>query len=235
MTSRNCRAALFVALTMVAACASTDVTHQTRMVSEAIPRPNRILVYNFIASPGDVPANSSIGGEVSASSVPLTAEQIATGNQLGSLIAQDLVSDIQAMGFSAVQAQPGVSPQVGDGVIRGYLVSVEGGSGVQRFVIGFGSGKAELDTVVEGYVMTAQGLRKLGSGTLSSSGSKTPGAIMPAAVAIASGSPVGLIVVGGAKLYGEASGRSGLEGRAKATADEISDQLKIRFEDRGWI
>jgi hypothetical protein len=235
MTSRNCRAALFVALTMVAACASTDVTHQTPMVSEAIPRPNRILVYNFIASPDDVPANSSIGGGVSAPSVPLTAEQIATGNQLGSLIAQDLVSDIQAMGFSAVQAQPGVSPQVGDGVIRGYLVSVEGGSGVQRFVIGFGSGKAELDTVVEGYVMTAQGLRKLGSGTLSSSGSKTPGAIMPAAVAIASGSPVGLIVVGGAKLYGEASGRSGLEGRAKATADEISDQLKIRFEDRGWI
>ncbi len=83
--------------------------------------------------------------------------------------------------------------------------------------------------------MTPQGWRKLGSGTLSSSGGKTPGAVVPAAVTIATGNPVGLIVIGGAKLYGEVSGRTGLEGRAKATADEIAEQLKIRFQDRGWI
>jgi hypothetical protein len=92
-----------------------------------------------------------------------------------------------------------------------------------------------MNTVVEGYVMTSQGLRRLGSGTLTSSGNKSPGLVVPAAVAIATGNPVGLIVVGGAKIYGAASGRSGLEGRAKATADEIANQLRIRFEDRGWI
>jgi hypothetical protein len=83
--------------------------------------------------------------------------------------------------------------------------------------------------------MTPQGLRKLGSGTLTSSGNKTPGLVVPAAVAIAAANPIGLIVVGGVKLYGVASGRSGLEGRAKATASEIADELKIRFQDRGWI
>jgi hypothetical protein len=205
------------------------------MVNEAIARPNRIWVYDFVASPGDIPADSSIAGQVSAPRKPPTAEQTATGNQLGGLIAEGLVADIQAMGLSAVRAGPGSSPQVGDGVIRGYLVSVEGGSAAKRFVIGFGTGKSELDTVVEGYQMTPQGLRKLGSGTLTSSSGKTPGTVMPAAVAIASGSPVGLIVVGGAKIYGEVSGRNALEGRAKATADEISEQLKIRFQDRGWI
>jgi hypothetical protein len=45
----------------------------------------------------------------------------------------------------------------------------------------------------------------------------------------------GLIVFGGAKIYGETIGRSGLEGRAKATADEIAEQLRIKFQDRGWI
>ena len=168
-------------------------------------------------------------------STPLTADQIEAGRQLGALIAKDLVADIQGMGLSAVEAAPGSSPQVGDGVIRGYLVSVEGGSGAERFIIGFGSGTSEMDTVVEGYLMTPQGLRKLGSGTLSSSGSKTPGIVVPAAVAIASGNPVGLIVVGGAKIYGEASGRNKPEGRAKATADAIAEQLRIRFQDRGWI
>jgi len=44
-----------------------------------------------------------------------------------------------------------------------------------------------------------------------------------------------LVMPGGAKLYGETSGRSGLEGRAKATAAEIAAQLKVRFQDRGWI
>ena len=230
------RAPAFIfALVVVAGCASTKVTEQTPMTNEAIARPNQIWVHDFVASPDEVPADSPVRDRFNTPSKPLTAKQIATGRQLGGLIAEKLVADIQAMGLSAVRAGPGSSPQVGDGVIRGYLVSVEGGSAVKRFVIGFGSGASELDTVVEGYQMTPQGLRKLGSGTLSSSGGKTPGTVMPAAVAIATGSPVGLIVVGGAKIYGEASGRNTLEGRAKATADEIADQLRIRFQDRGWI
>ena len=119
--------------------------------------------------------------------------------------------------------------------MRGYLVSVQAGSAAKRFVIGFGAGSSEMDTVVEGYEMTPEGLRKVGSGTLSSSGSKTPGIIAPGAVAIATGNPLGLIVVGATKIYGEASGSNTLEGRAKATADAIAEQLKIRFRERGWI
>jgi hypothetical protein len=83
--------------------------------------------------------------------------------------------------------------------------------------------------------MTPQGLRKLASGTVQSGGSKTLGAALPAAVAIASGNPVGLIVSSGMKIYGEESGRSKVEARAKQTADEIADQLKIRFQQQGWI
>lgn len=228
----------FFALALLAGCASTQVTQQTPMAQPGLQRPNRIWVYNFVANPADMPADSSIGGQVGAPSTPPTPEQIDEGNKLGALIAQNLVADINAMGLTAVQAGPGSTPQVGDGVIRGYLVSVQGGSAgsaVKRFAIGFGAGAAEMDTVVEGYAVTPQGWRKLGSGTLSSSGNKTPGVAVPAAVALATGSPIGLIVVGGAKLYGEASGRSGLEGRAKATADQIAEQLKIRFQDRGWI
>jgi hypothetical protein len=222
-------------LMILVGCAKTTVTEQTPMRDPGLARPNRILVYNFVANPADMPADSSIAGAVSAPPTPPTAEQLDTGRQLGALIAADLVADIQAMGLSAVQAGPGSSPQVGDGVIRGYLVSTQSGGAVKRFIIGFGSGASELDTVVEGYAMTPQGLRRLGSGTLSSSGGKTPGVVVPAAVAIASGNPVGLIVVGGVKLYREASGKNGLDARAKATADAIAAALKTRFEDRGWI
>jgi Domain of unknown function (DUF4410) len=239
MRSSSSRIVLcLLAIAVVAGCASTKVTEQTPMSSPGLARPNQIWVYNFVANPADMPADSSISGAVSAPSTPPTAAQLEEGRRLGALIAQDLVVDINAMGLSAVQAGPGSSPQVGDGVIRGYLVSVQGGGAggtVKRFVIGFGAGTSEMDTVVEGFAVTPQGLRKLGSGTLSSSGSKTPGMVVPAAVAIATGNPVGLIVVGGLKVYGEASGRNAPEGRAKATADAIAVELKTRFQDRGWI
>jgi Domain of unknown function (DUF4410) len=235
MKYRRRTVAVLFSLVMLTGCASTKVTQQTPMGSPGLARPNQIWVYDFIADPATMPADASISADLSAPSTPPTAEDLETGRQLGALIAKDLAADIQAMGLSAVQAGPESAPHVGDGVIRGYLVSIQGGGTVKRFVIGFGAGTSELETVVEGYVMTPQGLRKLGSGTLSSSGSKTPGVVAPAAVALATGNPIGLIVVGGMKVYGEASGRSTLEGRAKATADAIAEQLKIRFRDRGWI
>lgn len=228
------RLTLLFTLALLVGCASTKVTQQTPLAAPGLARPNQILVYDFVASAADMPADSSISSMVDASA-SASADQIQTGRRLGALIADNLVADIQAMGLPAVHATQGLSPQIGDGVIRGYLVSVQGGGAVKRFVIGFGYGTSEMDTVVEGYVMTPQGLRKLGSGTLTSSGNKTPGLIVPAAVTIATGNPIGLIVVGGTKVLGEASGRNTLEGRAKATADEIADQLRIRFQDRGWI
>jgi hypothetical protein len=220
---------------LIASCASTHVTEQTAMVSPGLARPKQIWVYDFIADPSKVAADSSIAGGLSSPSTPPTAKELENGRQLGAAIARDLVADINGMGLSAIQAGAGSRPQVGDGVIRGYLVSMEGGSAAKRFVIGFGSGASEMDTIVEGYAVTPQGWHKLGSGTLSASGNKMPGMVAPAALAIATGNPIGVIVMGGAKLYGEASGRNTLEGRAKATADAIAEQLKIRFRERGWI
>jgi uncharacterized protein DUF4410 len=228
-----------LALALVCAgCASTKVTQQTPMTAMGLPRPNQIWVYDFVAAPSDMPGNSSLAGQVSAPTEQRTPEEIETGRKYGAMITKELVKDIQAMGMPAIEAGPDASPQVGDGVIRGYIVSTEGGGAgnfAKRFVVGFGSGTTEMDTLVEGYAVTPTGWRKLGSGTLSSSGNKAPGMVVPAALALATASPVGLIVVGGAKIAGAATGRSGLEGRAKPTADEIAAQLKIRFQDRGWI
>jgi hypothetical protein len=219
------------ALAFVAGCASTKVTERQQLVTERIARPNQIWVYDFVATPADVPG----GSDLAAHTTPQTPEQIEMGRELGAQIATELVAQIQGMGLPAQVATDGTSPQVGDIVIRGYLLSVDEGSEAKRLAIGFGAGASELKTAVEGYQMTAQGLRKLGSGTVEAGGSKGPGAAMPAAVAIASGNPVGLIVSSGIKIYGEASGSSKVTGRAKATAKEIADQLKIRFQQQGWI
>jgi hypothetical protein len=139
------------------------------------------------------------------------------------------------MGLPAAAVPIGTPPQVGDIVIKGYLLSVRAGSAAERLAIGFGSGASELKTAVEGFQMTPQGLRKLGAGTVDAGGSKSPGAAVGVAGLIATGNPAGLIVSTGMKVYGEESGSSTLEGRAKATAKEIADQIRPRFQQHGWI
>ena len=126
---------IFFAIAVLSGCASTTVTQQTPMANPGLARPNQIWIYDFIADPARLPADSSIGPGVSAPSTPPTAEELETGRRLGAIIAKGLVAHIQAMGLSAVQAGPGAAPQVGDGILRGYLVSVQGGSAAGSLVL----------------------------------------------------------------------------------------------------
>jgi hypothetical protein len=225
---------LFAAV-VAAGCASTKVTDQQQLVTGLLPKPNHILVHNFVATPSEVPADSVLAGEPNLDKTPQTPEQIAEGRKLGAQITAELVQQIVTMGMPAELATAGVQPQLNDLVIRGYLLSIKEGSAAERVAIGFGAGKSELRTLVEGFEMTAQGLRKLGSGAVDAGGNKTPGAALGVATFLATANPAGLIVSGGAKAYGEASGKDTIEGRAKATAKEIADVLKKRFQEQGWI
>lgn len=222
-------------LLLVAGCASTKVTSRQEFKGGNLPRPDHIWVYDFAATGADVPAESALAGQHSEHPTPQTSEQIAAGRKAGSEIAAELVKEILAMGLPAAHASAETKPAVNDLLIKGYLLSIDEGSAVKRFAIGFGSGSSELRTAVEAFQMTAQGLRKIGSGTLDSGGSKGPGTALGVAGLIATGNPVGLIVSSGVKVYGEASGKSKIEGRAEATAKEIADQLRVKFEEQGWV
>jgi Domain of unknown function (DUF4410) len=226
---------LLALLVAAVGCASTEVTERQRYEGERLARPDRIIVHDFAATPAEVHAESALPSESAAAATPQTAEDVEVGRKLGAEVAKQLVADLQGMGLPAVQAAGQLPPRVGDIVIKGSFVSVEEGTAGKRVLVGFGSGAADLRTVVEGYLMTAQGLRKLGGGEVASESGKTPGMVAPLAVAAATANPIGLIVVGGMKLHGEMTGSSTIEGRAKASADEIAAQLRTAAEEQGWI
>jgi len=226
---------ILTSLCLSMGCASTKVTDRQILVNEKIPRPDHILVYDFVATPADIPADSSLAGRHDEHPTSQTDEEIAAGRKVGTEIAEQLVKQIHDMGMPAERASIQSTPQINDIVIYGYLLSIDEGSADKRFVVGFGSGASDLKAAVEGFQMTDQGLRKLGSGTVDAGGGKTPGVAAPLAVAVASGNPLGLIVSGGMKLYGEKSGKSTIEGRVKQTVEEIADVLKERFKQEGWI
>ena len=224
---------LFV-LIVLAGCASTDVISRQEYTGERIARPDRIIVHNFAASYADMPAWAATA-QYTVSSTNPTAEEIDVGRKLGAEVARQLTAEIQNMGLPAEQAKDRMSPQIGDIVIMGYFESVDSGSAVERMAIGFGTGAANLRTVVQGYLMTQQGLRRLGSGEVDAEGSKSPGGAVPLAVAVATGNPIGLIVSTAVKAKGEASGESTIEGSAKRTAELIAEKLQAKFKEQGWI
>ncbi len=231
MKSRNHIVLSLFALVAVTGCASTKVTARQQLAKENIARLDHIWVYDFVATPADLPA----GSDVAAQSAPQTAEQIATGRQLGAQIAKQLVADIQNMGTSRAgghernvatgrrHCDPRLSPlgrrgqcrQTRRARIRLRGIGVDHGG---RRLSNDGPGAAQT-RVRHCSIRRKQNAR----------------GALGAVVLVATGNPVGLIVSSGMKMYGEASGGSKVEGRAKQTAEEIANQLKIRFRQQGWI
>ena len=227
-------ASWLLALFVVAGCASTEVTERERYQGAKLARPDRVIVHDFTADPAAVPAESAFAAEPAGAATP-TPQQAELAGKLGAQIAQELVAELRAMGLPAVHAVGEPAPQVDDIVLRGYLVSVDEGSARERVLVGFGRGAAELTTAVEGYQMTAEGLRPLGRGEVRSGGGDMPGMVAPLAVVAATANPIGLVVGGAVKLTGEATGSDTIEGAAKRTADEIAAQLQQTAEAQGWI
>jgi hypothetical protein len=200
-----------------------------------LARPDRIVVYDFAATPQDLPAWSDAASTGAGSDPAPSEKELATGRHLGGEVAAELVKRIDAMGLTAVRAAGQPAPRPGDIAIVGYFVSMDSGSAAERVALGFGEGAAQITTRVEGYEATADGMRKLGSGTASSEAAKSPGLAVPLAMTIATANPVGLIVGTAVKAGGEASGKDTIEGAAKRVADSIASELEVKFREQGWI
>lgn len=219
----------------LAAGAGTKITDRDEIVTGEIPKPAHIWVYDFSATPADVPPESALAPAAQVQQPTQTPDQIAAGRKLGAEISSELVRQIQAMGLPAERPMADTKPQVDDLVIRGHLVSFSEGSEKKRVLVGFGSGESELQVAVEGFQMTDHGLRQLGKGDTESTAGKTPGVGVGALTTIATHNPLGLIVSTGIKAHEEHSGTGKLEGRAKDTAEKIAEVLEKRFQDQGWI
>jgi Domain of unknown function (DUF4410) len=109
-------------IVVLTGCASSSVIAYQPYQGK-IARPDRIIVYDFAATPSELPSEVAI-----AAPLPLTAEQLATGRRLGSEIAKDLVAELQGMGLPAVRAAGKPAPLVGDGLVAGYFALVEEGN-----------------------------------------------------------------------------------------------------------
>ena len=224
-------------MVVLSGCATSDVeTRRSNVAGEKIPRPGRIIVYDFAATADDLEPSSAITGRYAAPDKKPSPEEIRLGRELGSRVAAKLVKDIIAMGMPAERAKGAAPPNIGDIVITGQFVTIDEGSRLKRMIIGFGAGGAELKTVVEGYQITASGPRLLGSREIKAGGGKAPGMAAPLVIVGGIvGRPVTAAAVAGGLNIAQELGPERIEGAANRTAKSISKELRAAFKRQGWI
>lgn len=228
--------AVLVITFMITACAKTTVTaRRTSAGDEVLSKPNRIIVYSFAATPEDIPEDAAVRGLYKKRSVPQTPDEIRLGRQLGDKIAEELVQEILKFDMPAERSQAGPPAGTGNLIIKGEFVSIDAGDRLKRMLIGFGQGATELKTIVEAYMITSEGPRKLGSREITAAGGKMPGMLVPVLGGAAAGQAGKAAVVSGSMNVAQELGPESLGGAAKRTAQEIAKELAKEFYQQGWI
>lgn len=167
---------LVLAAVVCGGCAGARVKNVQADRSLTLPRPVRVVIYDFTTAPTDVQVLASPRQEgervlaLSQEQPDLLAEAVADS------LATRLVDAIRSLGLPAERVAGAALPEANDLVIEGDFVRVDAGSPVLRVVIGFGVGASELRTRVRIFQVTAQGWQPVQQFETVATGARLPGA-----------------------------------------------------------
>jgi len=225
-----------LAVWVIISCAPTQV----KTVSEyggKLSRPDRILVYDFAASPDDVDTSKGVIADIEhlVKKAPRTKEEKAVGRHVANALSKALVKEIQNFGLPAERAAGTPSSSGNMLEIEGQFLSIDEGNRTERVIIGFGLGRTDVKTNVQLYDVTAQGRRAVEKFTTDAKSGRKPGmAVFVGAGALAGHAAVSTLVSGGVSAASEKFSAN-VEADAKRTAKEIAKRLGAFFVQQGWI
>jgi len=218
-----------------AGCAPTKVTTINES-SALLPRPDRILVYNFAVSPDEVKLTRGIAADIeqAMSGTPRTEEEITVGRKTADALATHLVKELAQFGIPVDRAS-GTPPTTGNVLeIEGQFISIDEGNRTERVIIGLGIGRTDVRAMTQVYDARS-GARTLAVQFESNakSGYKPGAAETMGAGAAAGHLATSAAVTAGGTVVSEAFGAT-VEADAERTAKDIVKKLKVYIEMQGW-
>ncbi|MGY1409092.1 MULTISPECIES: DUF4410 domain-containing protein [unclassified Luteimonas] len=216
----------FVAIAVVCVgCAGARVKNVQADHSLALPRPARIVIYDFTTGPTDVqmlfsPRQEGEHAVLTQEQPDLLAEAVADS------LATRLVEGIRSLGLPAERVAGAAQPEMNDLVIEGDFVRIDTGSRARRFVIGFGMGASELRTRVRVFQVTAEGWKPVQQFETVATGSRLPGAAFGTAVAGSAAISAG--------IAGVRELRTAIDADAGRTAEQIAGNVSELKTAQGW-
>ena len=226
----------FAAFLLLASCGPTKVKTSEEYTGK-LPRPDRILVYDFAVSPDEVKHDTGLSAEIvdAVKGTPKTAAELKIGHAAANALAKELVKKIQGFGLPAERAA-GIPPTSGNILlVQGQLVSVDQGNRTERVVIGFGAGRTDVKANVQVYEITAEGKQKVEQLQADAKSGRKPGmALMMGAGALAGHLLTSAVVSGTVSAAGEASWET-VEADARRLAKDVAKELGQFFVAQQWI
>jgi hypothetical protein len=217
----------------VAACGQTGIRRAALTPERNLPRPTRILVYDFAVSAQEVKEYQGIMRQQPAIKDASERERLLA-QEAKDALAEELVDGLKSLGFVAERAARNTRATGNDLVIDGQFLTVDEGNPLHRLVIGFGTGASSVQTRVQVY--QAPKADRLLEFTTQSESSKLPGAAptLAAGAAVQGGVTAGMTAanaaVSGVKTY-----KSDVARMAAASGDQAARYLSEFFATQGWI
>jgi hypothetical protein len=168
MTGIRFRARLAIqsclALFLLAGCTETTMTPTFR-ATRGLPRPDRVLVFNFAVTPEEA-------GVERQSGFAQSDEDVRVGKALARALSANLVSELRIRGIEADQADGGAAPGESTASVRGRFLRSDG-SDSNSNAVGFALRDGRVRTRVQLVQGTGLKLQLVGEGqTVTPSGLK---------------------------------------------------------------
>lgn len=216
------------------ACAAARIENvQTTTRAASLPRPARVVVFDFDTGAADVTVGTSPRRTARNAVGLYVTEPDTLAQAVADSLASQLVDALKAEGFVAERAAKAAPPRPNDLVIQGQFVQIDGGSATQRFVIGFGVGATELRTEVQVFQVGAGGWQSVKAFDTVAAGSRFPGAaFFVGGAAIAGTAATSAKISSGVGTVREV--RASIDADARRTSDEIAGKLAELSKAQGW-
>jgi hypothetical protein len=150
-----------LALTLsLSACTENQVrSRRGRFNPDPLPRPDRIVVYDFDTTPTEVVLDPSIPDQIARGNTSIAEARRKVALAAADVLAGTLVGAILALGLPAERGYAAPVPRQGTLIIDGQLVRIDEGSRMKRTTVGFGAGESELRTQMQVYQVLSRGRR----------------------------------------------------------------------------
>ena len=224
---------LAAAAALAVGCARARVQNVQADRTVAVPRPGRIVVFDFDTGPADVRVGTSPRRTARQAVGLYVSDSDTLAQAVANALAHQMVEDIRALGYSAERAANALPPQPNDVVIQGQFLRVNEGSQVQRFVIGLGVGATQLRTQVEIFHVTPGGWRPVKQFDTVADGARMPGAaFFVAGGAVAGTVATTAVITSGVGVVREI--RASIDADARRTSEQIARAVSELATAQRW-
>jgi Domain of unknown function (DUF4410) len=224
-------------LLTLAACGPSKVEPLDTYRGAALPRPDLVIVSDFVAAPDAVTLDRGLGARLRSaiSGSSAAARQSEDERKVAAAIAKTLVREIRTLGLAVLQSNEVAATGTNKLVVAGQILTINEGNRTRRTLIGLGAGRSTVAARADVYYAAGGAEPSLvESFKADAESGRKPGAAETMGVGAAAGTVAeSAAVTVGTNVAPALSGDVSGDGERMAKA--IAKQMAKFFVAQGWI